>query len=259
MTINNRHDYFKRLGISGPQHRFFFGHYKDLWSVKSISRQLQQWICQYSSIYGLFMGTTLMYVVSDVGFLQEVYIKQFSSFHSLNIANILRIEDSESVHLLRASRARWRRQRHFLNPTFSSAKLKLMSTLVHGCIEVMLNKLSQMTNNEHTEIHIYELYKRLTMNVICRCAFGIDTDMQNDINNPYLQISAAVFKIDLNELQFVRLSNLIPILACPLHYILFSIATICNKLIELIPFLGNYIQEIPNLWLINRVQDVVNL
>ncbi|CAF1133137.1 unnamed protein product [Rotaria sordida] len=136
MTINNRHDYFKRLGISGPQHRFFFGHYKDLWSVKSISRQLQEWICQYSSIYGLFVGTTLMYV----GFLQEVYIKQFSLFHSRNIANILRIEDSERVHLFRASGARWRRRRHVLNPIFSSAKLKLMSTLVHGCIEVMLNK-----------------------------------------------------------------------------------------------------------------------
>jgi hypothetical protein len=32
-----------------------------------------------------------------------------------------------------------------------------------------------------------------------RCAFGIDTDMQNDINNPYLQKSAAIFELDIEK------------------------------------------------------------
>ncbi|CAF3917122.1 unnamed protein product [Rotaria sordida] len=232
-TINNRYDYFKRLGISGPPYHFFFGHYKTLWSTKSFSKQLQEWTRQYGSIYGLFLGTTPIYVVSNVDFLQEVYIKQFSSFHSRIIASVLRIERSGRTNLFRTIGARWRRQRHVLNPTFSSAKLKLMSPLVNGCIEAMLNKVSQITHSEHKEINIYELYKRMTMDVICRCAFGIDTDMQNDINNPYLQKSAAVFKIDIDGLLL--------------------------KLIKLIPFLSNYIEEMPTLWLLNRVQDVVDL
>ncbi|CAF1529178.1 unnamed protein product [Rotaria sordida] len=258
-TINNRYDYFKRLGISGPPHHFFFGHYKTLWSTKSFSKQLQEWTRQYGSIYGLFLGTTPIYVVSDVDFLQEVYIKQFSSFHSRIIASVLRIERSGRTNLFRTIGARWRRQRHVLNPTFSSAKLKLMSPLVNGCIEAMLNKVSQITHSEHKEINIYELYKRMTMDVICRCAFGIDTDMQNDINNPYLQKSAAVFKIDIDGLLLVRLTNLMPILTRPLYYTLFGISNICNKLIKLIPFLSNYIEEMPTLWLLNRVQDVVDL
>jgi cytochrome P450 len=166
--VNNRYDYFKRHGIPGPPHRFFFGHYKTLWSTKSFSKQLQQWTRQYGSIYGLFAGTRPMYVVSDVDFLQEVYIKQFSSFHSRAAPRLNRVETDNNVHIFRASGARWRRQRHVINPTFSTAKLKLMSPLVDGCIEAMLNKVAQTADSKDKEINIYELYKRMTMDVICK-------------------------------------------------------------------------------------------
>jgi hypothetical protein len=42
-----------------------------------------------------------------------------------------------------------------------------MSPLVNGFIEAMLNKVSKITCDKNTEINIYELYKRLTMDVIC--------------------------------------------------------------------------------------------
>jgi len=41
-TINSSYNYFQRHGIPGPPHRFFFGHYKTLWSTKSFSKLLQQ-------------------------------------------------------------------------------------------------------------------------------------------------------------------------------------------------------------------------
>src|SRR5207248_5326264 len=115
----------------------------------------------------LFAGTRPMYVVSDVEFLQEIYIKQFSSFHSRFLPIILRLQTGHKVHLFGAVGARWRRQRHVINPTFSSAKLKLMSPLMNGCIQAMLNKVSEIAGDKNTEINIYELYKRLTMDVIC--------------------------------------------------------------------------------------------
>jgi hypothetical protein len=98
-TINNRHYYFKRHGISSPPHRFFFGHRKDFWSTQSFSKLIQTWTRQYGSIYGIYDGTRPMYVVSDVDFLQEVYIKQFSSFHSRPVPRILRVKTDEKTHL----------------------------------------------------------------------------------------------------------------------------------------------------------------
>jgi cytochrome P450 len=168
-TINNRYDYFKRRGIPGPPHRFFFGHYKELWSSKSFSKTIQQWTREYGSIYGIFEGSRPMYVVSDADFIQEVYIKQFSSFHSRAITRLLRVdEDNDRVHLFRAIGPRWRRQRQVINPTFSTAKLKLMSLLMNECIEAMLNKLSETVDNQKNEINIYDLYKRMTLDVICK-------------------------------------------------------------------------------------------
>jgi hypothetical protein len=92
-----------------------------------------------------------------------------------------------------------------------------------------------------------------------RCAFGIDTDMQNDINNPYLKKAAEDFETDFSLLSIVKLSNLIPFLARPVHDIFFSVEDIRKFLTKWIPFLNNYVNELPAIWLINRVQDVINL
>jgi len=179
-TINNRYNYFKCRGIPGPPHQFFYGHFKTLWSTKSFSKQIQEWTRQYGSVYGIYAGSRPMYIVSDVEFLQEVYVKQFSSFHSRAIPRVLRVENDSNIHLFRATGDRWRRQRHVINPTFSSAKLKLMSPLVNGCIEAMINKLSEVSDNQKKDINIYELYKRMTMDVICKL------NIFDDARNSYI-------------------------------------------------------------------------
>ena len=166
--IKYRQSYFKRRGIPGPDYDFLFGHFKTIWGTKSFSRVIQNWTQQYGSIYGILAGQTPVYVTSDVDFIQEVYVKQFSSFNSRNIEKILQIQTDGNVHLFRSSGATWRRQRHVINPSFSSAKLKLMSSLVNQCIDAMLEKVSQVANSENPSVNIYELYKRLTMDVICK-------------------------------------------------------------------------------------------
>jgi cytochrome P450 len=165
--LNSRYSYFKRRGIPSPPYCFFFGHYKTIWSTPLITRQLQIWTHQFGSIYGLFEGTRPLYVVSDVEFLQEVLIKQFSSFNSRRLPFIARQSRGNKVHLLSASGAKWHRQRQVINPTFSSAKLKLMTPMVQECIEAFMKKLSEKCE-EQQEFNIYMLYKRLTMDVICK-------------------------------------------------------------------------------------------
>jgi hypothetical protein len=54
---------------------------------------------------------------------QEVYIKQFSSFHSCATTKIMRVQSDGKIHLFRATEERWSRQRHAINLPFSSAKL----------------------------------------------------------------------------------------------------------------------------------------
>jgi cytochrome P450 family 3 subfamily A len=106
-----------------------------------------------------------MYVVSDIDFLQEVFIKQFSMFHSRRTNFLSNLSKSKGAHLFNAHASQWRRQRHVINPTFTTLKLKTMTPLMNKCIESMLMKVNEMNGSE---FNIFTLYQRLTMDVICK-------------------------------------------------------------------------------------------
>ena len=101
---------------------------------------------------------------SDVDFLQEVFIKQFSTFYARR-ASLL---DGISSDLFFSFGQKWRRQRHLINPTFTAAKLKAMSPLINTGISDFMKKLYEQAENGH-ECDVYPYYKRMTMDVICEC------------------------------------------------------------------------------------------
>ncbi|CAF4984577.1 unnamed protein product, partial [Rotaria sp. Silwood1] len=241
-------------GIPGPPHRFFFGHYKTIWSVPLLTYQLQTWTRQYGSIYGLFEGTRPLYVVSDVEFLQEVFIKQFSSFHSRRLPFILRKSTGNHVHLLGASGAKWYRQRQIINPAFTSAKLKLMTPMVHKCVSSLMKILAEHCKQQQ-QFNIYLLYKRLTMDVVCHCAFGTITDIQNDIDNEYFKKAEKNIEENLEKNPLIRLGHLMPRLIPLLTYVMIvqvQLKRFAHK------FIRN-IEEMPRFWLLERVKDIIDI
>lgn len=166
-TINNSYNYFKARNIPGPLPTFFFGHFKILWSTKRYSKQLQEWTRQYGPIFGLYEGTRPLYVVSDVEFLHEVFIKQFSSFNSRRVLFLARMGRGTPETLFGAAGPTWRRQRRIVNPMFSLAKMKLMLPVVNQCVEILMNKLS-LIHEKGQEFNIYDMYKRMTVDIICK-------------------------------------------------------------------------------------------
>ena len=164
-VIRIRYGYFTRRHIPGPPPQYFFGNYLSIWSTPFFNRQIPEWTRQYGSFYGIFEGTRPIYVTSDVDFLQEVYIKQFSIFHSRHNNILIHMLKTSAASLFSSYGNQWRRQRHVINPTFSTAKLKMMTPLMNKCIESLMDKIDQNTTNE---FNIFILYKRLTMDVICK-------------------------------------------------------------------------------------------
>ncbi|CAF4079320.1 unnamed protein product [Rotaria sp. Silwood2] len=256
-TINNSYNYFKLRNISGPPHQFFFGHLRTLWSTKRYSKQLQEWARKYGSIYGLYEGTRPLYVVSNVEFLHEVYIKQFSSFHSRRVLFLARMGIGTPENLFGASGDTWRRQRHVVNRTFSLGKMKLMLPIVNECIETLMNKLSILSENNE-EFNIYDMYKRMTMDIIWRSGFGIKSDMQNDIDNIYLKKSAKVVDINFDKLFIVQLSNVMPFLKPFLITFFLCQLKIIRTLGKIFPFINYFMEELAPFWIINRAQEIVD-
>ncbi|CAF1145873.1 unnamed protein product [Adineta steineri] len=190
--IRSTYEFFTKLNIPGPPPVLFFGNFLDIIKSKRSSLSIHKWTEKYGRIFGYFEGHTPILVVSDPDVLQDVFIKSFSNFHSRR-SFPLEKRDGRDVHLFGATGLRWKRQRFVINPTFSSAKLKQMSPLIHQSIDVLMEKLS----NEYKKgepFDIYAYFKRFTMDTIWSCGFGVDTDMQNNINDPYLTHSQDIFK-----------------------------------------------------------------
>jgi hypothetical protein len=161
--LQQRYQYFSRRNISTPRFLFFFGHIKTLWNAASYHRQLESWTKQYGKIYGIYEGALPIFVVSDPDFVQEVFVKQANVFHARKSSII----DDISCNVFTASGAKWRRQRHVINPTFTAAKLKSMSPLINGCVNDLMEKLPDHVE-KNDEFNIYLYYKRMTLDVICK-------------------------------------------------------------------------------------------
>ena len=161
--LQQRYQYFIQRNIPTPPFQFFFGHMRVLWNAELFHRQLESWTKEYGKIYGIYEGTTPMFVVSDADFLQEVFVKQFSVFRQRKRTLL----DGKLHDLFFNSGAKWRRQRHVVNPAFTAVKLKGMSPLIKGCVTDFMKKLSDHAENGN-EFNIYSYYKRQTMDVICK-------------------------------------------------------------------------------------------
>lgn len=264
------YQYFSQRNIPTPPFRFFFGHLKTLWNVPSFHRQLETWTKQYGKIYGIYQGRLPTFVVSDPDFLHEVFVKQFVAFHGRNNTFV----NKKFLNVFAASGAEWRRHRHVINPTFSAAKLKLMSPLINGCIHDVMDKLSEHAIDGN-EFNIYVYYKRMTMDVICkhidveflvcvpfclgRCAFGIDTDLQNNPDNLYFKKVEELFAHDMESDRSFRLAQLLPELAPIIGIVPFS-SIIGRVLINtyILPLISNkQLEESALIWLFKRIHPII--
>ncbi|CAF1378380.1 unnamed protein product [Didymodactylos carnosus] len=251
-VIFQRQQYFKLLNISGPKSEFFFGHLRQIWNVKVYSRKLQEWTKQYGKIYGIFEGTLPIYVVSNLDFIEQVFIKQFSNFNTRKSVIITSISKGRSTHLVSAVGRTWKRQRSIINQTFSAIKLKQMSPLMIDCV----NELMKNVKNE--EFNIYTLYKRMALDVICRCAFGIDTNMQNEPDNIYLKKIDKMFSPDILKSPLVKLYLLLPELSSLfINIFLYQnrIRGIINKFLP-----TRYkLEKMPFVWILDQIHDIIKM
>lgn len=166
--IYNRFCYFSIRSIPNPPiSSLIFGHLSDLWSARSYSEQLHEWTLEYGSVYGIFEGLHPVYVVSDLKMIQEIFVTQFQRFYARRTPLSNRILGVERLHVFATnSSEQWKRQRTILNPAFSTYKMKRLVPTIDSSINIFMEKLSLQKNEK--SLNILELYKRLTMDIICK-------------------------------------------------------------------------------------------
>ncbi|CAF0894181.1 unnamed protein product [Adineta ricciae] len=253
LHIYRCYSFFEQLGIKGPRPTFLLGNLADFIRTKRISMSIHNWTQQFGHIYGYFEGHTPVLVVSDPDILHEIFINHFSKFHSRRQFPLEDRRTTNGVHLFSATGDQWRRQHAIIAPTFSQLKMKRMLPLIESCVQKLLMKLEENMKTSNEGFDIYKSYKSLTMDLIWRCCFGIETDMQNDPNDPYLKRSQDVFARENSTYLATILAIFIPELQPIWLRIHCWMNNIKTQLRYLLPMGEKLIADDPNEWLKNNV------
>ncbi|KAI1288439.1 Thromboxane-A synthase [Halotydeus destructor] len=205
-------------GIPSAPCSLIYGHINDRYK-KNVPKA-GEWHAKYGDIFGFYLGTLPMVSVLDVELLKRIQVKDFDKFTD-RVQSVRGGPDplerfADSLVQLRGQR--WKEVRSILRSTFSSSKLRDTVPMVHDAIEALLDNL-KAKSREGTDFNIYPLLQGLTMDTIGRSAFGVNTEVQRNPDDPFLTAAHALFNDQRGKLAAVPtvLVLLFPEFASILH------------------------------------------
>ncbi|GIY50882.1 cytochrome P450 3A29, partial [Caerostris extrusa] len=184
--------FLERKWNSRPQEpNILFGNMLEL-VRKSPIKCIEDWLEKYGKV----MGTTPVILIADVDLLKRIQVSDFHKF--INRANLFRGGPDRSKnkkvkrvegftqHLVALRDKRWKEIRSIITPSFTASKMKLMAPIMNTAIDSLVANVDKKCASGES-FDIYPMYQGLTMDVIGRTAFGIQTDSQNNPNDPLLR------------------------------------------------------------------------
>uniref|UniRef100_A0A147BN64 Putative cytochrome n=1 Tax=Ixodes ricinus TaxID=34613 RepID=A0A147BN64_IXORI len=175
----HRHGFFKRLGIPGPEPELLFGNWQQL--RKDRINVMEDWIQKYGKTFGYFKGAVPFFIISDVEMIKQCVVKEAQTFYD-------RPEPSISIEpyiqtLLFLKGDEWKKVRTLMNPSFTSAKMKLMTRIIDACADEMLDVLSDKAKDE-APVDVGKVSCGFSLDVIAKCALAWQVDCQKNPDDP---------------------------------------------------------------------------
>ncbi|XP_023226173.1 cytochrome P450 3A24-like [Centruroides sculpturatus] len=192
-----RMNLFQRYGIPGPKPHFITGNMKEFHEKRT--KCAEEWIKKYGNIFGFFIGGKPFIVCTDVDLIKIVQVKEFKNFTNKDLLlpdggiphklmfDFLEIQKDET----------WKNTRSVISTSFTSGKIKMMSTLMDDPIKIFLKNI-QKQKDEYFNIHQH--FKNLTFDIVCRSAFGIETNVQNGEITNLVKAVYNVFSSDSTDI-----------------------------------------------------------
>lgn len=198
---------FKKLGIPGPEPNILFGNILEIVSKNPLQCH-KEWLKKYGNVVGYYFGTSPVVIIADVNLLKKIQISDFHKFiNRPNIARnvaerkkgvpVKRIEGFTS-QLISLRDKKWKEIRSIITPSFTASKMKQMAPIINGAIDSLLKNVEKKSMVGDS-FDVYPMYQGLTMDVIGRTAFGIQTDVQNDPNDSFLRCARVLFSGDVRN------------------------------------------------------------
>lgn len=177
------HGFLRAAGIEGPPPDLLWGNWKQL--KEDRIAVMEEWISKYGKVFGFYKGTVPHVVISDADLIKECFIKESAAFYDRPPA-ILPVKPYTDM-LLFLRGADWKHVRTVLNPSFSAAKMKLMTPIISRCVEDFMSVMERKADNGEA-INVMEAAQGLSLDVIANCALAWQLDSQKKPDNPLAQL-----------------------------------------------------------------------
>uniref|UniRef100_A0A6M2CHS3 Putative cytochrome p450 midgut overexpressed n=1 Tax=Rhipicephalus microplus TaxID=6941 RepID=A0A6M2CHS3_RHIMP len=185
-------DAFDGTGVpTVPLLSLISGNSQEFWKPTTIKR-IDQWLNEYGDVFGFFIGDAPFMVVKDLDMINDIFIKESNNFSGRgHMFNMQEQQPIFAKYMIFAKGSLWKISRNCMSQFFTSSKLKsVMPSLLHAQ-QQFIDILGEHSDSE-VDVDINSLCERFTFDVIAKAAFGIDTDVQRNPENPLFKNSLAV-------------------------------------------------------------------
>lgn len=172
--------------IPGPPFRFFSQRNEIFHSVD----KAKEFANKYGSVWKVWTSFWQAEIVVSEPELVDVILNNTHDFE-IGPRGRLRLLTGDSLLTLRGPR--WKTERKTLNPAFHATKLTCMCAIIEKATTKLLMKCKRLVQAREP-VEIGNLFRALTLEIICQAAFGIDIDCQNKSNHPLTVLLDKLFE-----------------------------------------------------------------
>ncbi|XP_077563276.1 cytochrome P450 3A24-like [Haemaphysalis longicornis] len=145
---------------------------------------------KYGQLFGAFeMGNVILFA-AEPEIVKQVLVKDFQIFPNRRAFEFC---DPLLDNMMSATPVeRWRNIRPVASPAFSTAKMRMMNSLIEDCAKVTAEHLKEAASKKE-DIDVVQFFGNYTLDVIARCAFGTRLDSHSDQTNEFVTKSRQAF------------------------------------------------------------------
>nr|QST15044.1 CYP360A4 protein [Diaphanosoma celebensis] len=188
-------DYFSNQGISGPKPVPFFGNLWAIWKKNFIHHDVNL-AKEYGKVFGFFEGTIPNLFISDAELIKNVFVKDFDHFINRRSVEVRSKYFRKMISLIRNDE--WKEVRSSVSPTFTTGKIKRMSILIKRCADFLANKVATAAR-ESGKINAKDVFSAFTMDVIAKCAFGLEIETLGKDDDPFMKNAKFIFNPPISK------------------------------------------------------------
>ncbi|XP_050040168.1 cytochrome P450 3A14-like [Dermacentor andersoni] len=189
----NHFNYFKKLGIPGPEPSLIWGNLVEYHSMESY-KVLGKWIEKYGNTFGFFNGDAPFIVTNDLDFIEYVFVRNFQNFVDRGFTMM-----TDQMHpvlgksVMHVGGLEWKNIRSTVSCSMSAAKLKLMMPHLEENADIFIKSLEEYADTGR-EVHMMPKFEQLSMDYTARGAFGIEEHFQGQPDHPLIKLGKSVFR-----------------------------------------------------------------